>query len=296
VEVLPVEADDAWLRDTGPCFTCSTRGERRALAFRFNAWGGAEGGLYADWSRDAMVAARIAELAGWPWRQVPLVLEGGAIHGDGAGTGLSTATCLPAANRNPGMSRSELEASLREWLGFERLIWLPAGLAGDETGGHIDNLACFLAPGRVAVAATDDPASPHAEACRLARQVLEAARDARDRPLEVVPIPLPEGVPPMSAAEAAGVLPRAGSRPRRAGTPLTASYLNAVFATGAVVIPSFGVDTDLAACRAWAAALPGRRIVQFPAAASREILLGGGGLHCVTLGEPQPAGAPPDSG
>jgi len=283
VDLAPVAADDAWLRDSGPAFTRGPHGRRRALAFRFNAWGGADGGLYADWSQDALVASRIADLAGWPCDHVPLVLEGGAIHGDGAGTGLTTASCLLAPNRNPTLTRAGIEATLCAWLGFQRLIWLPEGLAGDETGGHIDNLACFLGPGRVALAETDDPASPHAAACQAARALLESTSDARGQALEIIPIPLPEGVPPMSIAEANGIIPRAGSQPRRPGTPLTASYLNAVFASGAVVIPAFGVATDERARRAWASALPGREVIALPA---REILLGGGGLHCVTLSEP----------
>jgi len=283
VDLVTLEADDAWLRDTGPSFTRDDRGARRALAWNFNAWGGAQGGLYADWSRDQAVASRLAALAGWPCTRVDLVLEGGAIHGDGEGTGLTTTACLLAPNRNPGRSRTDIETLLREALGFERLIWLPAGLAGDETGGHVDNLACFLAPGRVALAWTEDPTSPHAAACHAARERLEGSRDARGRRLEVIPIPLPVGVAPVSAAEAAGVLSRPGTRPRCPGTPLTASYLNGVFASGALLLPAFGVDTDERARRAFAAALPERRIVSVPA---REILLGGGGLHCVTLGEP----------
>lgn len=283
VEVVPIDCDDAWLRDTGPSFTVGTDGSRLALDWRFNAWGGKTGGLYADWSRDALVAARVAELGGWPSQPVDLVCEGGAIHGDGAGTGMTTASCLLNPNRNGAHSRDHVEGVLREWLGFERLIWLPQGLAGDETDGHIDNLACFIAPGRVALAWTDDTADPHHAACQAAAAELEGCRDAQGRGIVVLRIPLPEGVSPMTPDEASGVIPREGSQPRLPGTPLTASYVNAVFASGALVIPEFGVASDRAAAQAWAEALPGRRIVGVPA---REILLGGGGLHCVVLGEP----------
>jgi agmatine deiminase len=283
VEVVSIESDDAWLRDTGPSFTVGTDGSRLAVDWRFNAWGGEAGGLYADWSRDARVAARVAQLTGWPSLPVDLICEGGAIHGDGEGTGLSTESCLLNANRNGAHSRAYVEGVLREWVGFERLIWLPQGLAGDETDGHVDNLACFIAPGRVALAWTEDEEDPHFEACQAAMAVLAASRDAQGRAFEVLRIPLPEGIPPMTETEASGVIPREGSQPRLPGMALTASYVNAVFASGALVIPEFGVASDRTAAEAWATALPGRQIVGVPA---REILLGGGGLHCVVMGEP----------
>lgn len=283
VELAVIASNDAWMRDTGPCFTLNAAGRRRAVDWGFNAWGGSDDGLYRDWAADDAVAGRVAELAGWPATRGPLVLEGGAIHVDGAGTGLATVPCLLNPNRNPGLARGEVEATLHDWLGIEQLIWLPEGLAGDETGGHIDNLCCFLRPGLVALAWTDDPTNAHYAVCRQAAEALAASRDATGRALEVLALPLPEGVAPMSHEESAGLCPQAGTRARPPGTPLTASYINFLFVNGGIILPAFGVSEDGAAAAILRQAFPERRVLSLPA---REILLGGGGIHCVTLAEP----------
>ena len=136
------------MRDIGPTFVLDERGGRRGVDWRFNAWGGLQGGLYFPWDRDERVAAQGARDRTAPIATAaPIVLEGGSIHVDGEGTVLSTEECLLNPNRNPELSREQIERLLLDYLGAEKLIWLGRGVSGDETDGHVDNLACFAAPG-----------------------------------------------------------------------------------------------------------------------------------------------------
>ena len=148
VRVVEVSTDDAWMRDTGPTFVVDGDGGRRGVDWRFNAWGGTEGGLYFPWDRDDRVAAKVLEIEGADRYRAPIVLEGGAIHVDGEGTVLTTEECLLNPNRNPELSREQIERALLDYLGAEKVIWLGRGVFEDETDGHVDNLACFARPGR----------------------------------------------------------------------------------------------------------------------------------------------------
>ena len=141
VRVVELSSDDAWMRDVGPTFVVDGRGGRRAVDWPFNAWGGLRGGLYFPWDRDDQVAQKVAEVEGADRHRAPLVLEGGSIHVDGAGTCLTTEECLLNPNRNPQLGREEVERHLRDHLGVERVVWLGAGVVQDETDGHVDNLA-----------------------------------------------------------------------------------------------------------------------------------------------------------
>lgn len=304
ITVAEVPQNDAWFRDTGPTFvlteeTGGSNGQtppKQGLAgidWDFNAWGGAAGGLYPDWQRDKAVARHILKLSGGIERiECPLVLEGGSVHTDGEGTLITTEECLLHPNRNPGRSKAEIEGWLRRLLGATVIIWLPRGLAGDDdTNGHVDNIACFAAPGRVLLAWSDDPLDEQYERSLEALRVLESARDARGRAIEVVKVP---GPPPMAAtpADVAGVAPVAGVKAREAGVRLAASYVNLYVCNGGVVMPGLGVAAaDAAAATAVAAAFPGRRVVQVQ---TREVLLGGGNIHCVT--QQQPAVVPGEEG
>ncbi len=278
VEVLPLEYNDAWIRDTGPTFLVNGQGEVRGVHWQFNAWGG----HYADWSADAQVGRRVLELAGAPRYRADLVMEGGALHVDGEGTLLVVAECLLHPSRNPHLSQAEIEARLRAFLGVERVIWLPWGVEGDETNGHVDNLCCFVEPGRVALTWTDDPADPQHARSAAAEAVLKQARDARGRRLEVVRIHQP-GPLHVTQEEAATIQPMPGSRPRRAGDRLAASYINHYLVNGGVVAPLFQDPRDEEALALLAQLYPGREVVGVP---SREILLGGGNIHCITQQEP----------
>jgi agmatine deiminase len=280
--VVELSTDDAWIRDTGPTFVVDG-GQRRGVDWGFNAWGGREGGLYASWDRDERVAAKVLEVEGAARYRAPLVLEGGSIHVDGEGAVLTTEECLLNRNRNPELSREEIESRLLEYLGAEKVLWLGRGVVADETDGHIDNLACFARPGVVLLTWTDDEADPQHEVSADARRRLEAAVDAQGRPLEVVLLPSP-GPLTTGAEEAAGVQPVPGTQPRLPGDRLAASYANFYLANGRVVMPLLDERRDEEAAAVLAATFPEREVGGVPA---REILLGGGNIHCITQQVPE---------
>ena len=278
IRVVELATDDAWMRDIGPTFVVDGGDELRGVDWRFNAWGGLEGGLYAPWDRDDAAAAAVLEIEGARRYAAPIVLEGGAIHVDGEGTVLTTEAVLLNPNRNPDLSREQIEKALLDYLGAEKVIWLGEGVYNDETDGHIDDLACFVRPGVVLLTWTDDEGDPqHAiSADALAR--LEAATDARGRALEVVKLPSP-GPLTSTEQEAAGVEAADGTMPRRAGERLAATYVNFYAGSGRIVMPLLDERHDDAAARILRDCFPGREVLGVP---SREILLGGGNIHCIT--------------
>ena len=210
IRVVELSTDDAWMRDTGPTFVIDGLGGRRGVDWRFNAWGGRDGGLYRSWDRDERVARKVLELEGAERYRAPIVLEGGSIHVDGDGTVITTEECLLNPNRNPELSREQIEGTLRNYLGVERVIWLGRGLYNDETDGHIDNLACFISPGVVLLSWTDDRSDPQHAISSDALERLERATDARGRSLEVIRMPLP-GPLTVAAEEAQGIQTAPGS-------------------------------------------------------------------------------------
>jgi agmatine deiminase len=283
VRVVELSSNDAWMRDCGPTFVLDRRGRRRGVDWTFNAWGGLSGGLYFPWDRDDEVAHKVLEIEGDDRYRTSFVLEGGAIHVDGRGTCLTTEECLLNPNRNPGLSRAEIEESLRRYLGVSTVIWLGRGVHQDETGGHIDELACFTSPGHVALTWTEERADPQYEISRDALERLRAARDARGRRLTIHKIHQP-GPLYMSAEEAGGVDLRAGTHARRAGDRLPASYINFYIANRCIVMPLYDKRWDGAAARTLKRLFPSRKIVGI---ATREVLLGGGNIHCITQQVPR---------
>ncbi len=282
VRVVEVSSDDAWARDVGPSFLLDAAGRLAGVDWPFNAWGGLKNGLYFPWDLDDAVAAKMLQIERARRYRAPRVIEGGAIHVDGEGTVLVTEACLLAEDRNPGATRQEMERVLKDYLGATHVIWLGAGVPEDETGGHIDNLACFVRPGVVLLSWCDDPDDPHHAVSRDAEARLLGSRDARGREITVVRVPMPT---PMfyTAAEAAGIDRASGGMDRAAGVRLAASYVNFYIANGAVIAPSFGVATDAPAREVLARLFADREIVTLP---SREILLGGGNIHCITQQQP----------
>lgn len=212
------------------------------------------------------------------------ILEGGSFDVDGEGTVLVTEQCLLNKNRNPHLSREQIEERLCAFLGVSVVIWLGSGLFGDtDTDGHVDNLAKFSSPGVVLLTWTDDSEDPQHVISADALSRLERARDARGRSIQVVKLPQP-GPLYRERDEVPEVVMPDGSAPRDMGERLPASYANYYIANGGVVMPAFGVPDDDAAARAVvAAAHPDREIVQVQA---REILLGGGCIHCITQQQP----------
>ncbi len=288
VRVVEIAGDDAWARDTGPTFVVDDRGEVRGVDWEFNAYGGALGGIYASWEQDTLVARKILEIERLDCYAAPLVLEGGAIHADGQGTLLVTEECLLNSNRNPALSQAQIEAYLCAYLGIEKIIWLGQGVYGDETDGHVDNLCCFVRPGVVTLTWTGDTTDPQYPISQDAYARLSRASDARGRTLEVVKLHQPDPLT-VTAEESASVQHAPGTLPRRAGNRLAASYINFYIANGGVIVPTFNSPYDAAALETLARLLPERRIVGIPA---REILLGGGNIHCITQQQPAATKAP----
>jgi agmatine deiminase len=250
VEVVELPLDDSWLRDCGPIYVRDDEERRVAVHFRFNAWGE----KFSPYDRDAAVGARIAERLGDEVRSAPIVLEGGSVHTDGAGTLLTTEQCLLHPSRNPSLGREEIEAALREWLAVERIVWLGEGLVEDrDTDGHVDLVAAFTAPGRVLLQ-TAPPGDPNHAAMSENEARLRAAG------LDVVAMPW---------------LPRL----EVAGQPVAAGYMNFYLCNGAVIVPVCGMETDAEALRLIGEAYPGREVVGVPGAV---LAYGGGGPHCIT--------------
>lgn len=283
VRVVELSYNDSWMRDCGPTFVVNGQGELRLVDWQFNAWGGLTGGLYFPWDLDDLVPLKVAELERVDRYRAPLVLEGGSIHVDGQGTLLTTEECLLNPNRNPDLSREEIEAYLAEYLNVSRFIWLPRGVYHDETNGHVDNIACFIRPGVVALTWTDDRSDPQYEISAEAYEILCEATDAQGRRLEVHKIHQPDPVL-ITAAEAEGVDAVDGTYPRQAGDRMAASYINFLITNGGVIVPTFDDPHDAPALAQLQALFPERRVVGVPA---REILLGGGNIHCITQQQPR---------
>jgi agmatine deiminase len=291
IRVVEIASNDAWMRDVGPTFLVDRLGRRRGVDWRFNAWGGLDGGLYFPWDADDAVARKVLEIERADRYPAPIVLEGGSIHVDGEGTVLTTEQCLLNRNRNPTLTRRELEGVLCGYLGAEKVLWLGDGVWRDETDGHVDNLACFVRPGVVALTWTDDRSDPQHAISLDAIRRLERERDARGRGIEVVRVPAPAPVL-ISHDEARGVDAVPGTRPRRAGDRLAASYVNYFVGNSRLVFPLIDERHDDGAGAILRTCFPNREVVGVPA---REILLGGGGIHCITQQLPSPALSEPAS-
>jgi agmatine deiminase len=274
VKVVQLASDDAWMRDVGPTVVVNRAGERRGVHWRFNAWGG----IYTPCKRDGQVAPQVLQHEGLARYRAPFINEGGAIHSDGQGTLMVTEECLLNQNRNPRLSRARIEQLLLAYTGAQQVVWLGAGVVNDETSGHIDNLACFARPAEVCLTWTDNKRDPQYKVSVDALERLRDARDARGRRLKVHKLPQP-GPLYMTKSEAKGLLLQPGIRELRAGNRLAGSYVNFYLANGGVVVPLLDARRDAAALRRIARIFPERKVVGVPA---REILLGGGNIHCIT--------------
>jgi len=250
VEVVELPLDDSWLRDCGPIYVYGEDGTRRAVHFRFNAWGE----KYPPWDRDAAVGGAIARRLGDEVDPAPIVLEGGSILGDGRGTLLTTEQCLLAPNRNPSLSREQIEQELRRSLGVERIVWLGMGLVEDrDTDGHVDLIASYVRPGQVLLQ-TVVPGNPNFDNCA------ENASRLRAAGLDVLELPL---LPYVEVA----------------GERTAVSYLNLYLCNGGAIVPVCGDPSEDRALALIAEAFPDREVVAVPGAV---LAFGGGGPHCIT--------------
>ncbi|MDO5391723.1 MAG: agmatine deiminase [Eubacteriales bacterium] len=280
VRVLEIETDDAWARDVGPTCVVSAEGDVRGIDWQFNAWGGEWDGLYAHWEKDNLVASRICEALEMDCYDAQhFVLEGGSIHSDGEGTVLVTEACLLSRGRNPHMSKSEIEETLKEYLGAQKVIWLPRGIDQDETNEHVDNVCAFVRPGEVVLAWTEDEQDPQWELSHASLQVMEQETDARGRKFQVHKLLIPKKPVCITEEELAGFVFEEGEDQRSAGERLAASYVNFYIANGAVLVPQFGDEHDEPARKLLGELFPERKIIPVFA---RPVIVGGGNIHCIT--------------
>jgi len=286
VRVVELSSNDAWVRDCGPTFVVDDRGGVRLVHWRFNAWGGLVDGLYFPWDKDEMVPRKIAELERVDRYRALLVMEGGSFHVDGEGTVVTTEECLLSPGRNPELSREEIERYLRDYLNVEKVLWLARGIDPDETNGHVDDVACFVRPGLVLAGITDDTDDWRYELLQANLRLLEEATDARGRHLRVETLPMP-AIMELTEEEVAGIDSAEGSIPRRAGDKTAASYLNFLIVNGGVIMPVFDDPNDAVAKANLEAVFEDRRVVTVP---GREIVLGGGNVHCITQQQPAALG------
>lgn len=234
VNMKSMNYDDVWIRDTGPTFLINKKKELGGVDWKFNCYGNSEwqiqGTKYTvPHERDKLVAKEVLEVskASALYDSTDFVLEGGSIHVDGEGTIITTEECLLHPNRNPHMSKSAIEKHLADYVGAEKIIWLPKGLAADsDTNGHVDNLCCFIAPGTILLSWSDDPADEQYHISREALSVLASQTDAKGRKLRIHKIPIP---PPMFYEEddcSSLTLINGVASPRKPGERLAASYVN----------------------------------------------------------------------
>lgn len=284
VEVIELSNDDSWIRDCGATFVTNKQGEMRAVDWHFNAWGGLVDGLYFPWDKDDRIAVKMAELEGVDrYRLNDFTLEGGSIHVDGEGTLITTEECLLSEGRNPQLSKEQIEEILKKYLNLDKVIWLHKGIYLDETNGHVDNICNFVEPGHVVLAWTDDKDDPQYEISRENLEILENATDAKGRKIKVTKLYVPKPVT-ITKEESEGVDAVDGTLPRQAGDRLAASYVNYYTANGGIIFPMFNDPNDEKARETLQACYPNRKIVGVYA---REILLGGGNIHCITQQVPK---------
>ncbi|WP_407644968.1 agmatine deiminase [Clostridium polyendosporum] len=267
VKVVPMEHDDSWIRDNGPTFIINSKGELAGVNWKFNAWGE----KYTPYDKDDKVAEKVLELYEIPRFDAPIVLEGGSIHVDGEGTLITTEECLLNRKRNPHLTRGHIEEVLTEYLAVEKVIWLKKGLYGDETDGHVDNVACFAKPGTIVIQVCRNREDPNYMITIENLKLLENARDAKDRMFEIIQIEQP---------------------PARYlnGERLTLSYINYYPVEGGIILPVFGGDaehTDKEAIKILQDIYPYRKIVPVD---GMPIIKGGGNVHCIT--QQMPYGSP----
>lgn len=251
--------NDSWCRDHGAIFVTRSASEGvplLALDFGYNAWGG----KYPPWDLDNGIPARMATALGVPVRPVDMILEGGSIEVNGAGTLLTTEQCLLHPNRNPNLRRDDIELRLRGLLGVQQIIWLGDGIVGDDTDGHIDDLSRFVSVDTVVTVMEQDPADPNYAALVDNRERLAAVRLPDGRPLNVIELPMPAPV-------------------LRDGERLPASYANFYIGNKVVLLPTFDCPTDEEAAATLARCFPGRRIVGLDC---RDVVVGLGTFHCLT--------------
>ncbi|MCE4057893.1 agmatine deiminase family protein [Pseudomonas sp. Au-Pse12] len=264
IQLVVQPVNDSWCRDSGPTFIVHPQQGLAGVSWRFNAWGDK-----SAHDLDRSLARRLLDDLGLACFGTPLANEGGAIHVDGEGTLITTESVLLNRNRNPGLSKAEIEAIFQRLLGVQKTIWLPGDpdhVTGDMTDGHVDGICAFARPGVLLVDATHDQGSVYAEVVRENRRALELARDAQGRRFELIEL-FEASAAVDSQAEV-----------------FCASYTNFYLANGAVIMPAYGIAADEEAAQVLSRAFPGRQVVPVRI---NHLAHGGGGVHCITQQQPQ---------
>ena len=261
IQLITQPINDSWTRDTGPTFLLNDSQQLAGVDWIHNAWGG----NYEDCELDNHIAAKVIQETKAKHFQAPLVMEGGSFHVDGEGTVLTSRECLLNPNRNPDLSQEDIEQYLHNYLGTNKVIWLNKGLLGDETDGHVDEIACFIEPGKVLCLITHDKNDANYETLQENLELLKTATDARGRTLEVYTVEQP----PATFLD---------------GERLTLSYINFYLANKGIVMPAFGHEYhDKAALELFRTLFPEHHINQIDAL---DVFAGGGGIHCITQQQP----------
>ncbi len=284
IRVIEMSYNDAWIRDCGPIFVNNGH-EVRAVDWDFNAWGGLEGGLYFPWDQDDLVARKVADIEWLARYKAPMILEGGAITVDGEGTLITTAQCVLNSNRNPQLSQTEVESYLQAYLNLEKIIWLPRGSVDDETDGHVDGLCAFIRPGEVVLGWVEDKNDPQYDIVQEAYQILLNTTDAQGRRLKIHKLYDPSPIH-VTTEESEGIDSVDGALPRPEGMALGGTYVNFYLANKGVVVPLYDDPRDAQALATLQELMPEHKVVGVPG--GREILLGGGIIHCITQQQPCP--------
>ncbi|MFZ7120840.1 MAG: agmatine deiminase family protein [Eubacteriaceae bacterium] len=259
IEIIKIPHNDAWIRDNGPTFVINNQNKIAGINWEFNAWGE----KYIPYDLDAKVASKLLSHFHITCYDVPMVLEGGSIHVDGEGTLLTTEECLLNPNRNPNLSKNQIEDILKEYLNVTKIIWLKNGLFGDETNGHIDNIACFVRPGVVMLQTCYNKEDPNYQITLKSIDILQKSIDAKGRKLRIIEMPQP----PIRYYK---------------DTRLTLSYLNFYFVNGGILLPVFGgdaIETDKRAENILHDLFPHYEIVNIDGMA---LIKEGGNIHCIT--------------
>lgn len=284
VRVVEMSNNDSWVRDCGATFLTNDKGVLRAVDWSFNAWGGLVDGLYFPWDDDDKIAEKMCELEGADrYRLDDFILEGGSIHVDGDGTAMVTEECLLSEGRNSSLTKEEIENILCEYLNVEKILWIPRGIYNDETNGHVDNMCNFVRPGVVVLAWTNDENDPQFERSKEAYDYLTNELDAKGRKIIVHKMLTPSPIL-ITKEESMGVDAVDGTLPREEGDRMAASYVNYYTGNGFIAVPIFNDPNDEKAIKLLSELYPDRIVEPIYA---REILLGGGNIHCITQQVPR---------
>ena len=283
--VIEMTTDDSWAQDKGPFFLVNGKGECRGVTWGFNAYGGLDEGLYFPWKRDAEFATKLLDLEDLDrYDARDLVFEGGAMQTDGEGTLIVTENSILNKNRNPNLTKEQVEKKLMDYMGLDKVIWLKDGMAFDETDGHVDDVCFFIRPGEIALSWTDDETNPQYKPLKDAYDILSTETDAKGRKLIIHKIPIPDVIY-ISEEENATIDISESAASREVGLPLAVTYINCYFVNGGLLLPQYGDPMDEVAYNMYKELMPDREIVKIY---TREFSLSGGNIHCMALEQPLP--------